>query len=117
MPKTPYTVMIKIKLSRQQIDDIVLSALKGCLYWADDLEIIVAENKKDPKPTMWPSEALTNGYALKIHDAEEDKWEKLTIRKLLNALSKTPHFNYDNYDQYDAEQVLQKALFGKVVYA
>lgn len=109
-----HTVEIKITITDKQIEEIMNSALVGCTYWADDAEIVVAEGKK--KPDLYVSEGITHGYAISIHDAEEDKWMTMGLQEFLKALSKTPTFDYQDYDQEDAEQLLQTALFGEAIY-
>lgn len=97
------------KVTEQQVNDIMSKALLGCGYWADEAD--VPNNEK-----LFASEALTQGFDVKIHDAEEDKWHTLTLTKFLKGLSLAKNHNFEDYDMYDAEQVLQYALFGKLIY-
>lgn len=109
-----HTIEIKIEVTDEQIEDIMTSALTGCIYWADNAYIVVARGEE--APDMYNSAAITHGKVLRIHDAETDKWHRLTLTKFLKGLKLCPAFDYENYDALDAEQVLQMALFGEVVY-
>lgn len=104
----PFT--IKMSVSSQQISDIMSSALSGMTYWADGAYIIGDETD------MYNSDAISNGRQLRIRDAESEKWHILTLKKFLKGLSLSPRFDYDNYDMYDAERVVQLALFGEEIY-
>lgn len=109
-----HTFDIKVTVSDEQIEDILSSALTGCTYWVDADYIPVARGEE--VPNLMNSKAITHGYQLRIHDAEEDKWHRLTLTKFIKGLQLAPRFDYENYDQYDAEQILQLALFGKTIY-
>lgn len=91
-----YTITIKRRVTLEQIQDILESAWPGIAYWADEVK--------------------KNGSYYKVHDAEENQWHNLTIKKFLKGLELTPWFDFDNYDMYDADAVVQRALFGKVIY-
>ena len=108
-------IEIKIEVTDAQIEEILSAALDCSTYWADD--VYCPRTRNEPAPDLYMSETLTHGYKLKIHDVEEDRWRELTLTKFLKGLQLSPRFDYDDYDSLDAEQVVQKALFGKVVYA
>lgn len=48
---------------------------------------------------------------------EEKKTHILTLEKLLKALKSEPSFDIEDHDAGDADRIVQKALFGEVVYA
>lgn len=108
-----HEVVIKIKVTDEQIEDILSSALAGCTYWADEARLV--SSRPDEKD-LYISEALTHGCKIRIHDSEEEKWHLVSLNGFLKALSKTPQFDYEQYDSLDAEGVLQTAIFGKVIY-
>ena len=98
--------IIKKKVNEEVLDDILESGLEGISYWADKVEVVggIEDDKQ------YVHLALKDGRYIRIHDIEENKWHKLTLKKLIN-------FDFANYDMYDAEQVIQLAIFGKLVYA
>ena len=105
--------IIKKKVNEEVLDDILESGLEGISYWADKVEVVggIEDDKQ------YVHLALKDGRYIRIHDIEENKWHKLTLKKLINGLSLSDDFDFANYDMYDAEQVIQLAIFGKLVYA
>lgn len=108
--KFPFTSYI----TKEQLQDLMSSALEGMAYWAD---YVLLENEKDSKKVNYMSEAIPNNIALMVHDIESGNMYKLTRKQVLNALGKVENHSFDSYDIYDAELVIQIALFGKKVYA
>lgn len=102
------------KVTSEQIDDVMVTALEGGItYWADEARV---KKGHEPKTeTQYASETLTHGGVLEIHDAEDGVWLTLTLECLLKALA-DQHFDFDNYDAYDADAAVQQAIFGEVVY-
>lgn len=113
MTMNTHELTIKIKVTDEQINDIVDSAFRGKRYWST--EDYVKNDEQVPQDVLY-NEVLTHGFKYRIQDTEDEKWYTLTLKTFLKGLEMTPEFNYENYDQYDAERVLQKALFGKVIY-
>lgn len=97
------------KITAEQIDDIMESALKGITYWADEAYVVGDYDG-------WTSKALTAGKQIRIHDQEADKWHVLTMKKFLEGLSLSISFDQEYYDNSDADQIVQRALFGEVIY-
>lgn len=66
---------------------------------------------------------LLEGNSILVYDNEneEDYWE-LNLEKLLNGIKMNIEyrnectFNYEDYDFYDDDRILQFALFGEVVF-
>lgn len=66
---------------------------------------------------------LLEGNSITVYDNEndEDYWE-LNLEKLLNGIKMNIEFrneckfNYEDYDFYDDDRVLQYALFGELVF-
>jgi len=110
-----HTFTIKRTITDQQIDYIMSAALQGITYWADDANVLW-KDFPEGETVQYISEALTHGGNLRIHDAEEEKWHKLTLKKFLKGLTFVPEFDFEDYDMYDAERVVQCALFGKLIY-
>lgn len=108
-----YTVETIREITQEQIDDVLADAFEhGVSYWCDEIRV-----KKQPKGEnyTYASDALTRGHNVALHDAEESKWEVLTIDSFVKALGDM-QFDFDNYDAMDADAVVQKAVFGEVVY-
>lgn len=128
MEKSKFTVKAEIeaKLTAQDIDDIMVSALEGGItYWACKAEVVEEKRCSD-----WGHEQIARGGALIIHDAEsDDKWE-LTLEKFLNGVKLWLQNGDDRYhalqkggtldtcviDGEIADLIIQYALFGKVVF-
>ena len=104
----------KIVVTDENINDIMSSALNGISYWAGEADIIGLKKADDG---MWTSDALTNGYRIRIWDAEDSKWHQLTLTKFLKGLKLMDKHDFDDYDSLDGDAVIQYALFGKQVYA
>ena len=109
-----HTVTKEVTISDEQINDLMVSALQGISYWASEAEIVHLKSKDDG---LYTSEALTHGYAVRIYDAEEECWHKLTLNKFLKGVAKMDHQDFYEYDMFDADKVIQYALFGEQVYA
>lgn len=102
------------KISKSEVDILMEQALNGMSYWADNY--IVKFKSHNPE-VEYEFEEVARGGILMIHDGEEDKWHELGINKLIKGLEKTRNLDFTEYDMFDAEQVIQRALFGKVIYA
>lgn len=101
-------------ITDEEIVDVMESALQGIAYWA--VEAKVTKDGKEVKDfDGYKSEALSNGYDLKI--GAEGLWHTLTLEKFLEGLSKRTSFDPENYDMVDGDAIVQYALFGKQVYA
>lgn len=99
----------KKRVTAEQIENLVEDAMPGMHYWCDKIRY----NKKFGSA----SEAILAKAVVGIHDSEEEKWVNLSLKKLLSGLSLTDNLNWEDYDMYDAETVIQRALYGKEVYA
>lgn len=82
--------------------------------WADEARIKSSSNKDD---VDYVSEEVSRGGVIEIHDAEENKWHELDLKKLLKGLELVKNHNFEEYDMYKADLVVQMAIFGKAVYA
>lgn len=99
-------------ISKEQLEELVNHAIMGASkYWIDDCFVVGDEDNVEY------GKAIVEGFKIKVHDVEEDQWHLVSLRKMLNGLSLTENTNFEEYDQYAAEQVMQRAVFGKLVYA
>ena len=107
-------ILIKKYVTNEDIDNIMSTAMKGIAYWCD--EVKVKGKVKPEHDGAYTSECLSLGYTLSFHDEEDDLWHNLTLNKFLKAFSLMTNFDIDNYDSFDADMLVQLAIFGKVVY-
>ena len=118
-----------IRVSNEDIDDIVCTALEGGIgYWCYRAEV-VGEYLGE-----YASDQISRGGTLKLYDAESDDVWELTKPKLLEGISKAITngiliaYEWAKFDdeiitlntyQVDgevADAIIQYALFGKLVF-
>lgn len=121
----PVKVEIEVKLSQQDIDDIMVGALEGGItYWCREAEVV------GDYLGEYSSDQISRGGKLILHDTESnDKWE-LTLEKFLNgvklwlqngddryhALQKDGTLDTCNVDGEMADLIVQYAIFGEVIF-
>lgn len=118
-------IIQQIKVTQEDIDDIMCSALEGGItYWCNKAEV-VGEYLGE-----YASEQISRGGILLLHDAEEDEVYDLDLNHLLSGIKQAYEGNYfSEYEwcdgktidtcQVDAEVadvIVQLALFDEVVY-
>lgn len=109
-----YTVQTTSQVTQDQIDDVLADAFEhGISYWCDAIEVF--DDTMQDDEYKYISEALTRECSLRLHDREEDRWVYLSITSLVEALGGL-QFNIDDYDAADADALVQKAVFGEVIY-
>lgn len=120
---------INVNVTDQDIDDILSAAFDGATtYWCRKVEV-VGDYLGD-----YASDQISRGGTLKFYDSENDEVYELTKDKFLNGLRlflNTPttfgrvvYFNSQDefclecgeIDGADADDIVQYALFGEVVY-
>lgn len=114
-----------IKLTTEDIDDIMSAALDGGITdWCDEAEV-VGEYLGE-----YSSEQISRGGSLKLHDLEEDKTYILTVQKFLkgfkqwfeescdryNAVQKDGTVDTSNIDGDMADAIIQYAVLGEWMY-
>lgn len=126
--KHEITAEIKATLTTEDIDDIMVAALEGGInYWAGEAEVIEEKRVAD-----WGHEQIARGGVLVIHDIEDpdEKWE-LTLEKFLKgfklwignggdeygAVQKNGRVDCGRIDAACADEIVQYALFGEIVFA
>jgi len=119
------TATQNIFLRVQDIDDIMVGALEGGInYWADSADVIEEKRVAD-----WGHEQIARGGVLMIHDFEDDVTHELTLDKFLTGFKLWVEQGLDHYnavcgktvdcckiDATCADNIIQLALFGEVVY-
>lgn len=120
-----------IQLTQQDIDDIMVGALEGGIsYWCGEAEVV-----EEKRVAEWGHEQIARGGALVLHDIEDpDQTWELTLEKFLNGFKLWVESGGDQYgavqgeagggivvdcceiDAGCADEIIQYALFGEVVY-
>lgn len=117
-------IKMNIKLTQEDIDDIMCSALEGGIsYWAYKAEV-VGEYLGE-----FANDQISRGGILKIYDAEDDEVYELTLEKFLHGFELWFIGGYDTYgavsngevdtgeiDAEKADQIIQLALFDEIIY-
>lgn len=126
------TAQIQVKLTTENIDDIMVAALEGGInYWCGEAEVVEEKRVAD-----WGHEQIARDGVLILHDAEsDDKWE-LTLEKFLkgfklwlendggyavcasvdNGSIDQNEIDTCNIDGDAADMIVQYALFGELVF-
>ena len=122
-----YTVRVEreIKVTQQDIDDIITTAFEGGInYWCDRAHVMNGDNEH------CASEQVSRGAAVILYDSEGDEKHVLTVGKFMRGLAKAIEGNnYSSYEWFNedsidtcnvdaevADVIIQLALFGEVVY-
>lgn len=113
----------QVKLSKEDIDDIMAAALEGGItYWCKRAEV-VGNYLGD-----YASEQISRGGILKLYDSENDDIYELTLDKFINGFAIAFRNGFDNswtdgdkvdtcqIDSADADTIVQLALFGEVIF-
>lgn len=112
---------ISIDISQQDIDDIMVCALEGGIsYWCSKVEVV-------GEYLCEYSGQISRGGKLILHDSESDDRWTLTRADFLNGLKRYiesgGHIIFDEgcidtskIDAYDADCIVQLALFGDIVF-
>lgn len=119
------TITKTIKVTEEDIDDIMSTALEGGInYWCDKAEVF------GQRLGNYASEQIARGGTLKLHDAEDNRNHLLTRNGLLKGIKQAIEGNYFAcYNWFDgnaidtcmvdaevADVIIQFALFEEVVY-
>ena len=117
-----------IRLTQEDVDDIMVSALEGGInYWCRRAEV-VGEYLGE-----WASEQISRGGALLIHIIDENEPKELDLAKFTKGVKLLVENGYDRYrafkksdvgpndicqvDAVIADMIIQFALFGEIIFA
>ena len=117
----------EIKLTDENVDDIMVSALEGgIVYWCCEAEVV-----EDEYYGEYASEQISRGGSLRLYDAEEEDgpWI-LNLEKFVNGVKLWVEDGYADkvcaidgdeidcgqVDAIQADLIVQLALFGEIVY-
>ena len=125
MKKFEVKVEIRVELTQQDIDDIMVAALEGGInYWCDEAAVEGGEYLG-----KYASDQISRGGTLLLHDTDEDAYRKLDLEKFLKGFKLWLENGGDQYgavqghevdccniDAGCADEIVQYALFGEGVY-
>ena len=125
MKKCEVKVEIRVELTQQDIDDIMVAALEGGIkYWCYEAAVEGGEYLG-----KYASDQISRGGTLLLHDTDEDAYRKLDLEKFLKGFNLWLENGGDQYgavqghevdccniDAGCADEIVQYALFGEVVY-
>ena len=117
-------IKMNVKLTDEDIDDIMCAVLEGGIsYWCRKAEVVGKYLGE------YASEQISRGGTLLLHDAEEDEVYKLTLEKFIKGFELWVAGGYDTYgavcegvvdtgeiDAEKADQICQLALFGEIIF-
>lgn len=120
-------VKFNVEVTNQDIDDIMCTALEGGItYWCRRAEVVGGKYLGE-----YAHEQISRGGSLMLYDTEiSDKWE-LTLDKFKQGLQLYLSENTEAIDgndagiyqldtsyidAYEADEIIQYALFGEVVF-
>ena len=107
-----YEITQKRTITPEQVDDLLADAFhSGISYWCDELRF---DREPDTKVSAM-SEALTKGAIIGVHDSEEDEWHSVSLNMVLQAIA-DEQVDFEDYDSLVADAVVQRAIFGEVIY-
>lgn len=118
-------VEMTVELTQEDVDDIMCGALEGGInYWCNKAEVVESEYYGE-----YASEQISRGGSLRLYDSEEDEVYVLDLEKFITGFKSWLANGYDthgavqagkidccNIDAEDADQIVQMALFGDVIY-
>lgn len=121
----PLKVEMTVELTQQDVDDIMCCALEGGInYWCNKAEVVESKYYGE-----YASEQISRGGSLRLYDCEEDDVYVLDLEKFIAGFKSWLANGYDvhgavqsgkidccNIDADDADQIVQFALFGDIVY-
>lgn len=131
-----HSIVIETCITTEDITNFLAMEGNGFDYWAeicsDDADYEAARQRLmdgEKKPACEfcyediLAEILENGDKLTIYDREEDKDHELTLEKLLEGFAyymkltaSDGRTGVDDMDAEVADQILQIAIFGEVIY-
>lgn len=116
---------MELFVSGQDMDDIMSMALDYIGYWCDRAEVGELNYKGE-----YASEQISMGGTLKLYDEESEKVFTINLEMMLNGIKKWIEAGGDKYGAFQngkldcgrmdaamADEIVQYAIFGEVIYA
>ena len=119
-------VIKKLKITQEEIDDIMVCALEGGINYLVNKAEVVGEYLGE-----FASDQISRGGTLRLYDYEAEAWYELTLEKFLKGIQKWYTDGYDRYnvvqedgtldccniDAGAADSIVQYAIFGEIIYS
>lgn len=117
--------VIKLKVTAEDIDDIIATAFEGGInYWCKEAEVV------GDYLGEFASDQISRGGVVRLYDAENDDVYELTLDKVLKAIQRAyserwfcdyEWCNGETIDTYNvdamvADAIVQLALFDDVIF-
>lgn len=118
-----------VKVTDQDIDDIMSTALEGAItYWCDEAKVSGDYLGK------YTSDQISRGGMVLLHEEEEDCWHTLTKEKLINGIRLWLEDTREDFeptcvdedgaqrldtgciDAFEADVIIQCALFDEIIF-
>jgi hypothetical protein len=117
-------IKVNYPLTRQFIDDLLVTAFEGGInYWCSKVYPV---DNIFPEGAVYTSDCLSRGrHIVIVEESDEDgnqgKNHILTLDNLLFGIKcfmNMPNANniFDDYDAWDADTIVQFAIFGDIIY-
>lgn len=118
-----FEITRKVSVSDQDIDDILCTALEvGINYWVDSYRI-----KTNPGNCKYVSDVVSKGGTIEIdviddetHELNKEKLQKgieMFLNEYPNKIDVDGCIDPGDIDAYDADCIVQYALFNELVYS
>ncbi len=112
-------------VKNEDIDDIIESGMRGCTYWCDRVEPV------GPYLGEYANEQISRNGLLRFYRKEEDiparmgkdnfhnglcRWFMLSMPDMSRVVN-NGRIDAGEIDAYEADAILQYALFGEIAYS
>jgi len=118
-------IKTEVEITRNEIESILVNGIEGGIsYWCYHLEDLLKDGTgiRDGKPnatpiSVWVTKLVLDGKEVGFFDGEETKYLSLD-----NLVSSFKHHitngraDLEQYDSEDADYIIQRALYGSVVF-
>ena len=113
-------ITITQAITEELVDDILVAAFEGGInYWCEKITYDVLNVPDDAE---YASEIVSKGGTIYLH--HEDGKSDLDLDKFVNGIKLyceangcLPNAVHEDHDANDADQIVQYAIFGEVVFA
>lgn len=111
------TINVPITFNVTELDNILSGCFEGgSTYWLTE----VTAKKDDWKGATYLSDVVSKGGSLLLFDGEENETHTLNLMKLLKGIvlyvQAGNELDFESMDGGTNDEILQYALFGKVIY-
>lgn len=112
------------RITDEMVDDILAAAFEGGItYWTDEVKF---QNPDAVTAGTFASDAVSQGHTILVHeweDGEPGTWHELTLAKMkkgiraaATAYGLTPERFHEEHDAGSADNAVQYAIFGRIIF-